>query len=134
MATKKSAAKAPTQKSPQAKTPPRKSLPRSAVRYSPEQKAEILTFVRDYDETNGKGGQTVASKRFGVSTLSIWTWMKASAKPKERTVAKNAAPPESSNSNDDEMIGRVQALRRMTEIQEEIEGLEAQFEDLKRTI
>ena len=129
---KKSAVKAPTKKTPQAKTTPQKSFSKSAVRYSPEQKAEILTFVRDYDETHGKGGQTVASKRFGVSTLSIWTWMKASAKPKKRTVAKKAAPLESSDVN--EIIGRVQALRRMTEIQEEIEGLVAQFEDLKRAL
>jgi hypothetical protein len=132
MTKKKSAAKAPTKKAPQAKTAPRKSPPRSVVRYRPEKKAEILTFVRDYDKTHGKGGQTMASKRFGVSTLSIWTWMKAGAKPKKKTVAEKAAPLESSNS--DEMIGRVPALRRMVEIQEEIEGLKAQFEDLKRAI
>ena len=101
MTKKKSAAKAPTKKAPQAKTPqaktaPQQAPPRSVVRYSPEKKAEILTFVRDYDETHGKGGQTMASKRFGVSTLSIWMWMKAGAKPKEKTVAEKAAPLESS--------------------------------------
>ena len=42
-------------------------------RYSEEQKAEILAWV----DSQGRGGQTAAVKKFGVSALTISSWRKA---------------------------------------------------------
>jgi transposase-like protein len=58
-------------------------------RYTDEQKAEILAFV----EAQGRGGQTAAVKKFGVTALTISTWRKkaggvSAASPKESKAPK----------------------------------------------
>ena len=92
-AVKKPAPKAPSKKTAKKKAPHRKAVSKNAVRYSPEEKAEIINFVRDHDKAHGKGGQAAASRMFGVSALSISSWMKNPAKPlpKKEAVAKETA-------------------------------------------
>lgn len=43
-------------------------------RYSEAEKSEILAFI----EKQGRGGQTAASKKFGVSPLTLSSWRKKS--------------------------------------------------------
>lgn len=43
------------------------------IRYTPEQKAEILAFA----EAQGRGGQSAAAKKFGVSPITLSSWKKA---------------------------------------------------------
>lgn len=45
-------------------------------RYTPEEKAKIVSFVEDYNSSNGRGGQSAASKKFGVSQLTVSSWLK----------------------------------------------------------
>jgi transposase-like protein len=45
-------------------------------RYTAEEKAKIVSFVEDYNTSNGRGGQSAASKKFGVSQLTVSTWLK----------------------------------------------------------
>lgn len=66
---------APTKKAPKKTAPAKKSPTKNASkakRYTPEEKAEILGFV----ESEGRGGQSKASKKFGVSALTISNWRK----------------------------------------------------------
>ena len=93
-----------------------------------------MQFVRDHDKAHGRGGQAAAAKKFGKSVMTISTWLKAGAKPapQKKVVADKVAPPE--NKKPAVGGGVTETLQRMVVIQEEIEGLEAQFEDLKRAI
>lgn len=45
-------------------------------RYSPEEKSKIVAFVTDYNAANGRGGQSKASEKFGISQLTIATWLR----------------------------------------------------------
>ncbi len=45
-------------------------------RYTAEEKSKIVSFVESHNATNGRGGQSVAAKKFGVSQLTISTWLK----------------------------------------------------------
>jgi len=49
-------------------------------RYSTAQKKEILQFIAEYDAKNGRGGQTQAAKKYGVTVLTLANWRKAAAK------------------------------------------------------
>lgn len=62
------------------------------VRYTPEQKKEVIDFVANYNAQNGRGGQSAASKKFGVTPLTISAWQKAlgSSAPKGKKAAKVA--------------------------------------------
>lgn len=45
-------------------------------RYTAEEKSKIVSFVESHNATNGRGGQSVAAKKFGVSQLTISSWLK----------------------------------------------------------
>lgn len=45
-------------------------------RYTPEEKAKVISYVEDYNASNGRGGQSSASKKFGVSQLTVSSWLK----------------------------------------------------------
>jgi transposase-like protein len=62
-------------------------------RYSAEEKQEVVDFVENYNSENGRGGQSAASKQFGVSQLTIAGWLTAagsSAASKKSKAAKAA--------------------------------------------
>lgn len=45
-------------------------------RYTPEEKTEVVSYVTDYNAANGRGGQSSASVKFGISQLTIASWLK----------------------------------------------------------
>ncbi len=49
-------------------------------RYTEDQKNEIIAFIEKYNADNGRGGQTVAIKKFGVTAATLSTWNKKSGK------------------------------------------------------
>lgn len=64
-------------------------------RYTEEQKSEILAFIEKYNADNGRGGQTVAIKKFGVTAASLSSWGKKSgrkAKKAGKAVKKTRNP------------------------------------------
>ena len=46
-------------------------------RYSASEKQDIVAFVEKYNSDNGRGGQSAASKKFGISQLTISSWLKS---------------------------------------------------------
>jgi len=59
-------------------------------RYTPAEKKEIVDFILEYNQKNGRGGQSRAFEKWGVSQLTIAGWLKKNAaKP---TGTKSAAP------------------------------------------
>lgn len=47
------------------------------VRYSPEQKQEVVKFVEDFNAANGRGGQSRAAEKFKLSVITVASWLKA---------------------------------------------------------
>lgn len=62
------------------------------VRYSGEFKKEVVDFVNSYNETNGRGGQNQAAKKFNLSVLTVSSWLKAAGvkSPGRKSLAKKA--------------------------------------------
>lgn len=63
------------------------------IRYSDEQKKEIVDFVNTYNSQNGRGGQSKAAEKYNVSQLTISTWLKGASSPKAAKVAKAPKAP-----------------------------------------
>ena len=64
------------------------------IRYSDAQKKEIVDFVQQYNAANGRGGQSKAAEKFGVSQLTVATWLKAAGAPTTGKATKKAKAPE----------------------------------------
>jgi len=60
------------------------------ARYSAEFKQEVVDFVSDFNASNGRGGQSRAAGKFGLSVLTVATWLKNSGakKPANRKIGK----------------------------------------------
>jgi hypothetical protein len=54
-------------------------------RYTEEQKNEILAFIEKHNSEKGRGGQTVAIKKFGVTAATLSAWGKKSGKKTKKT-------------------------------------------------
>lgn len=61
------------------------------VRYTPEQKKEIVEFVQQYNSANGRGGQSAAVSKFNVTPITIGAWLKAAGVSKKKGKAPKAA-------------------------------------------
>ena len=71
----------------------KKKAPSTGVRYSDAQKTEIVNFIKQYNSTNGRGGQSAAAKKFKVTPLTISAWLKAAGvKPPGKKIVKAAKP------------------------------------------
>lgn len=62
------------------------------IRYTDAQKQEIVNFVNDFNAANGRGGQSKAAQKYGVSQLTVSTWLKGKGASKpQATKAPKAA-------------------------------------------
>lgn len=92
------AAKAPkAEKAPKAPKAPKASKDsvnsKKGMRYSPEQKQEVIDFVTSWNASKGRGGQSQAAKKFNLSVLTVSSWLKSggvSAKRAPKAVASSS--------------------------------------------
>lgn len=104
-------------------------------RYTAEEKNEILGFVEKHNAENGRGGQSAAAKKFGISQLSIASWLKssgvaASAKRgrKGAAVAKGAV----SKGSFSKKLNELSAIaNQIDKAEAELAKLRAKFNSLK---
>ena len=66
------------------------------VRYTDAQKKEVVNFVTTFNAANGRGGQSKAAAKFGVSPLTVMAWLKDSGAPKAAKKGKAEKAPKAS--------------------------------------
>ncbi len=114
-------------------------------RYSPAHKQKVVDFVNSVNAEKGRGGVAAATKKFGITALTVSKWMKDAAaaggaviKPagkKSRPGARKAARGTRTAG------GRAQVLSQLSKIHDEIaakkadlDALERRFEKLKAAL
>jgi transposase-like protein len=122
---------------------------RGGSRYTAEQKQEVVTFVADYNAANGRGGQSKAAEKFGVSPLTVMAWLKAagvtkgSSKPAKAPKATKAAKPgrkpgrkpAATGGDFDEKLTNLLALSKgVAKAQVELDRAIAKFESAKAAL
>ncbi|MBL9152325.1 MAG: hypothetical protein JNK37_07570 [Verrucomicrobiales bacterium] len=107
-----------------------------------------MAFITDFNKANGRGGQTAAAEKYGVTQLTISKWLKKAGvkkggrkpkaaaeaaapvakkgrgKGKGKAAVKTSGKAKSSGSLDD-------VFARMIQIRKQIEDLQAEFDALK---
>lgn len=46
------------------------------VRYGADVKKEVVKFVHDYNQQNGRGGQSAAARKFDITILTVSAWLR----------------------------------------------------------
>lgn len=113
--------------SPAPRSTRKRASKKRSVRYTSELQAEIVQFVHDYNAKNGRAGQASASKKYGVSVLTISKWLKSSGKPAKTKVPGRRGRPRAASPSASASTGIEGTLKRMLEIQTKIDGLRAEF-------
>lgn len=63
---------------------------RTIKRYTEQEKSDILAFIEKHNAENGRGGQTVAIKKFGITAATLAAWNKKSGKKAGKKATKTA--------------------------------------------
>jgi len=93
-------------------------------RYTPKQKAGVLIFVDKHNAKHGRGGAAAASRKYGISQLTISKWMKESGAP---------SPSRKTSVVDfDKVLQRIgQVHREIAAKQSELDKLRKEYAELK---
>ncbi len=112
-----------------------------AKRYDQKTKDEVVAFIREYNEENGRGGQSAAVKKWKLNPITVKAWLEKagvsspgrSAKKKRKTSPKKgfAKPAAKSLPRASSSSSVSSALKRMVEIQEQMESLQGEYNSLK---
>ena len=110
-------------------------------RYSADEKKDIVAFVQKYNADNGRGGQSAASKKYGISQLSVSSWLKSSGEAAPAVAAKRGRKPGSVNKvkataskggSYSVKLGELSALAtQIDKAEAELGKLKAKFQSLK---
>ncbi|MCG8600705.1 MAG: hypothetical protein MI807_11225 [Verrucomicrobiales bacterium] len=109
------------------------------MRYDQETKDKVVQFVKDYNEENGRGGQSAAVSKWDLNPITVRSWLDKAGvatpgktgkkkKPGRRKLKSVSRPALSAG------MTQAETLRRMAEIQEQMDALRAEFDALKATI
>ena len=135
--------KAKVAKAPKAKAPVKKKATASkgrGKRYTPAQKAKVLAYVDEVNAKQGRGGAAAASRKFGISQITIGQWAKKSgSKSAAKPVAKKAKRGRKPAAN--KGAGFSAKLRRLADVHEgiikakaDLASLEAEYTKLKKSL
>lgn len=112
-----------------------------AKRYDQDTKDEVVNFVREFNEENGRGGQSAAVKKWDLNPITVKAWLekagvstpgKSSRKKKKGAAKAKASSTASSAKRSSKSVDGVEgALKRMMEIQKEIGSLQKEYDSLK---
>ncbi len=123
-----------------------------AGRYNQETKDEVIAFIQQYNEENGRGGQSAAVSKWNLNPVTVKSWLEKagiatpgrggrkkskpgrpaksakSGKPGRRPGRKSAAPAPASAA----AVGDLSAiLNRMVAVRTQIVALEDEYAQLK---
>jgi transposase-like protein len=104
---------------------------KKGVRYTAEQKREVVDFVRAHNAAQGRGGQSQAAKRFNLSVLTVSSWLKAAGVKGGNAVVSTKAAPAGLTAKVASFIALGDQVRRA---EAELASLRARFDSLKEAI
>ncbi|MAS94875.1 MAG: hypothetical protein CMO55_16895 [Verrucomicrobiales bacterium] len=104
-----------------------------AVRYDQQTKDKVVDFVREYNESHGRGGQSAAVAKWSISPLTVKSWLdKAGVSTPSKPIM--ASPFRSTNLRKTDPDCAINTLERMAEIQTQLSKLESEYFSLKSTL
>ena len=113
-------------------------------RYSAEEKSKIVAFVTEHNAKNKRGGQLTAAKKFGISQITIASWLKksggkttgkAAVKATKKTAAKSASKAVSNTGNMQKKLGILLSLgKEIEKLERDLNAKRAQFNTIKASL
>lgn len=107
-------------------------------RYTDAEKKEIISYVEKVNAEKGRGGQSAASKKFGISQLTISSWLKSSGAKPASTPSAAAAPPSKGVAGGSGISSKLNSLlalgNEIEKAERELTKLKAKFNSVKASL
>jgi len=101
-------------------------------RYSDAERQKVISFVNKVNAAKGRGGVAQASRKFGISQLSIGNWLKKSG---ASGGARPGRPRSAGRKGRDRVLSDLTSLNReISKRRSELAALEARFDKLKASL
>lgn len=101
------------------------------ARYSLQQKQNVVDYVHEYNAKNGRGGQSQAAKKFGVSVLTVASWLrspKLSVSPKAGKASKVSA------GINPKLASLIEVSDELRKVEAEATKLRAKYDELRSAV
>ena len=120
------------------KAPKSASQSKKGVRYTAEQKQEVVDFVTAYNANNGRGGQSQAAKKFSLSVLTVSSWLKSAGKKGGKGVVKAVKAAKATSASPSALTSKIASLievgDQLRKAESETEKLRAKYDALRASI
>lgn len=104
-------------------------------RYTAEEKQQIVDFVNQHNAANGRGGATAASKKFGVSQLTVGSWLKSGGGKSTASNGRKAGKAAAATGSRGGVLAELSKLDGVIAAKrKELDALEARFQKLKASL
>lgn len=101
-------------------------------RYSAEEKQAVVNFVNEHNANSGRGGVTAAVKKYGVSALTIASWVKIGAASGSFAKVSRTKVGKASDGTRRKVLAELSKLdQEINTRRKELGVLESRFEKLK---
>lgn len=97
------------------------------VRYTEEQKNEVLRFIKEYNATNKRGGQKIAAEKYNITQITLSNWMKKDKQaPKRRSQTKKDSAPSRPSAEYAALFTRLAELHtQIAQLEKQVDRLDA---------
>lgn len=96
-------------------------------RYTADEKSKIIDFVKSHNSANGRGGQSAAAKKYGVSQLTVSGWLKgAGVSSRGKSVGKG--------SMQSKLASMLTLGQEIDKLDKELSSKRAKFEVIKASL
>ncbi len=102
------------------------------ARYNAEQKAKVVDFVNEYNAKHGRGGQSQAAQKFGLSVLTVASWLRSPyVEGSKGLVSKSASLPAGVNAK---LATLIEVSDQLRKLEAEAAKLRAKYDTLRASI
>lgn len=103
-------------------------------RYTDKEKAEIIAFVEKVNAEKGRGGQSAASAKFGISQLTISSWLKSGGSKGSSGASIKVASGPGKKGLGSKLAKLASLASQIDKAEKELNKLKATFEGLKKSL
>jgi len=107
-------------------------------RYTDAEKKEIVSFVEKVNAEKGRGGQSAAAKKFGISQLTISSWLRAGVGGSSSSSSSSTASVSAKSSARGGMNSKLATLlslgNEIERAEKELTKLKAKFNSIKASL
>lgn len=101
------------------------------ARYTTEQKQKVVDFVHEYNAKHGRGGQSRAAKHFGLSVLTVASWLRS---PKLSVTPKAGKASASPAGLSPKVASLIEVSDQLRKAEAEVTKLRAKYDELRSSI